>query len=664
MAENCSEDDQVSGSPRLHGGIARYLSISFIGMTMYTIINVLAFNFLFGAIEANNNDALTRSNLALLGLQVQVQSHQLLHSVQDYIAENTLAAERISIRREVSATRTEVNQIFSQAVEMTTEDDLTERTQLANIERRFVDAYLQTNRVLQSFDQEQASGTQTQQLSEQLHQDYIDPLARQILEFQDYEAGRIQEDKDRNTKIQRILSIVLPLSGLMVVLLTGWVTYRAFNRIILPLIELSDGVEQMRHGKLNQPINIEAEDEIGELADTLNRMAAQLNATLAGLQLKVEELNTAKEALERSEQHYRSLYDGVPVGLFRSTREGRILEVNDRLVQMLHFPDKETLLATSAFNLYTSSTDREQWLTLSEKQDGVIAYDSPMRCLDGAIIWARRNVQAVTDPDGAVLYFEGSLEDTTEIKQAEEEIRLLNTELERRVILRTAELEAANRELESFAYSVSHDLRAPLRSIDGYSKLLMEDYAASLDEQSSEYLHNVRISAQRMSQIIEDILNLSRVTRAEMTRATVDMSAMAREVLGDLHKRQPERRVVAELHEPLTAEGDPNLLYLLLQNLVGNAWKFTSKQTQAYIELGAIQQEGQKIYFVSDNGAGFDMRYVNKLFLPFQRLHQQDEYEGTGIGLATVQRIVQRHGGRVWAEGQVDQGATFYFTLK
>ncbi len=664
MTDNEKESDLASVYPRLHGGIARYLSISFIGMTMFTIILVLAFNLLFGTIEANNYDALTRSNLALLGSKVQVYSHQLLHSVQDYIDEDTPAAERISIRREISATRTEVEQLFNQAVEMTTEDDLTERTQLANIERRFVDAYLQINRVLQSFDQEQGEGIRIPQLLDQLAEDYIDPLSRQVQEFQDYETGRVKEDKDRNIKIQRTLSLVLPLSGLIIVLLAGLVTYQAFNRIILPLIQLSDGVEQMRHGNLSQPINIQSEDEIGDLADTLNGMAAQLNATLAGLQQKIEELNIAKEALERSEQHYRSLYDGVPVGLFRSTRDGRILEVNDRLIQMLHYPDKETLLATSAFNLYTSQADREQWLMLSDQQNDVIAYDSPMRCLDSTIIWARRNVRAVTDSNGTVLYYEGSLEDTTEIKQAEEEIRLLNTELERRVILRTAELEAANRELESFAYSVSHDLRAPLRSIDGYSKLLMEDYVGSLDEQSKEYLHNVRIAAQRMSQIIEDILNLSRVTRAEMTRVTVDLSHMAREVLGDLHKRQPERQVVAELHDPLTTEGDPNLLYLLLQNLVGNAWKFTSKRSQAYIELGVIRQEGQKIYFISDNGAGFDMRYVSKLFLPFQRLHQQDEYEGTGIGLATVQRIVQRHGGRVWAEGQVDQGATFYFTLE
>jgi len=243
------------------------------------------------------------------------------------------------------------------------------------------------------------------------------------------------------------------------------------------------------------------------------------------------------------------------------------------------------------------------------------------------------------------------------------EIRRLNENLENRVRERTAELEVANKELEAFAYSVSHDLRAPLRHIDGFSKILLEAHTDKLDEEGQRYLQFLRNGSQKMGQLLDALLALSRVTRAEMRRQPVDLSALASAVLADLRKEQPERQVELTIEPGVGAEGDPQLLRVALDNLLGNAWKFTSKRTVAKIQFGATRQRDQLVCFVKDNGAGFDMAYADKLFGAFQRLHSGEEFPGTGIGLATVQRIVRRHGGRVWAEGAVDQGATFYFTL-
>ncbi len=227
----------------------------------------------------------------------------------------------------------------------------------------------------------------------------------------------------------------------------------------------------------------------------------------------------------------------------------------------------------------------------------------------------------------------------------------------------TNRLTAANKELEAFCYSVSHDLRAPLRSVNGFCKALMEDYSDKLDAQGKNYLQRAMAASKFMGQLIDDLLNLSRITRSEMKCKKVDLSVLAKAVVSELQETEPERQAEFLIDEKLVVNGDPHLLQIALRNLLGNAWKFTRKRPRARIEFGVKPCDGKQVYFVRDNGAGFDMAFVNKLFGAFQRLHSTTAFEGTGIGLATVQRIIHRHGGRIWAEGAVDQGATFYFMI-
>ncbi len=248
--------------------------------------------------------------------------------------------------------------------------------------------------------------------------------------------------------------------------------------------------------------------------------------------------------------------------------------------------------------------------------------------------------------------FTAVLRDITERKRAEEMLKSY-----------AAQLEAANKELEAFSYSVSHDLRAPLRSIDGFSQALLEDYADKLDAGGQDHLHRVRAAIQRMAQLIDDMLNLSRVTRSEMRYEAVDLSALAQTVATELQKMQPERQVEFVIPKGIVTNGDARMLEVVLENLLTNAWKFSGKKPRARVEFGVTEHDGKPAYFVRDDGAGFDMAYANKLFGAFQRLHGVKDFPGTGIGLATVSRIIHRHGGRVWARGEVDQGATFYFTL-
>jgi PAS domain S-box-containing protein len=304
----------------------------------------------------------------------------------------------------------------------------------------------------------------------------------------------------------------------------------------------------------------------------------------------------------------------------------------------------------------------ETELTKKTNRNGVILETSIFK-KDGDLIPVEISSKIFFNSAGQPVGFQGTTRDITRRKCVEKGIKRLNENLEHQLIEQTAQLKAANKELEAFAYSVSHDLRAPLRSIDGFSKALLEDYKDILDETGRDYLRRVRENGKRMGELIEDMLKLSQTLRCEMIKESVDLSAMAHSIIEELIIQEKHREVTVKIQANIVALGDSHLLRVVLVNLLGNAWKFTAKKDTARIEFGVNKENGTSVYYVKDNGAGFDMAYSEKLFLAFQRLHSNLEFPGSGVGLATVARIIQRHGGHVWAEGKPNQGAIFFFTL-
>jgi len=365
--------------------------------------------------------------------------------------------------------------------------------------------------------------------------------------------------------------------------------------------------------------------------------------------------------LRESEERYRGLYESSKDGIISADMGGKIMECNQAFAEMLDYT-KEELYQLTYWDLISEHWHETQTKMVNE-QVLIRGYSDEYEIegikKDRTIFQVSLRTWLIKDKDGEPIGMWSIVRDITERKQAEQEIVKLNEDLQRRAV----ELEALNKELETFSYSVSHDLRAPLRSISGFSQALLEDYLDKIDTEGQDYLQRVRAASIRMGELIDALLGLSRITRSEIYRENINLSEIAKEFIEELQEAEPERQVEIFITPELVANCDPRLLRAVLENLISNAWKFTGKKPISKIEFGAIERDGETAYFVRDNGAGFDKAYADKLFGAFQRLHSSEDFKGTGIGLATVKRIIHRHGGSVWAEGEVDKGAIFYFTL-
>jgi PAS domain S-box-containing protein len=395
------------------------------------------------------------------------------------------------------------------------------------------------------------------------------------------------------------------------------------------------------------------------LLDNVDFRAAEVEAAHKRTLIELERLVAERtEQLRQSEERFAKAFRASPAAISIATLpDGRWIEINEALAKMTGYRTEELIGHTSSELGLVDAVARAKILEAIREHGSVRNVEIQMHTKSNEIVEVLVSVEQIEiNGRACVLTIQY---DITELKHVEREVRRLNADLEQRHLA----LEAANKELEAFSYSVAHDLRAPLRRIDGFSQMFLEDYADKLDAAGTKYLERVREAAQEMARLIDDLLMLSRVTRSELRCESVDVTALARSVLAGLQNNEPERKVEVIIADRLIANGDARLLGVVLQNLLSNAWKFTGNCPIARIEVGARQEDGRLVFFVRDNGAGFDMTYADKLFGVFQRLHSGTEFEGTGIGLATVQRIIQRHNGRVWAEGEVGRGACFSFTL-
>jgi PAS domain S-box-containing protein len=391
-----------------------------------------------------------------------------------------------------------------------------------------------------------------------------------------------------------------------------------------------------------------AEEGLQKAHAELERRVQWRTAELAGAneRLKAEnnERKRVEAALRQSEEKYRTLVENINDVIFSLDAQGCFTYISPAIERFAGYVASEII--GQHFTEFVHPDDR---VGLQESHERTLAgnvepHEFRILARDRSILNVRTSSRLLWEADQLV-GLTGIMTDITERKRAEDALR------------------RANAELESFSYSVSHDLRAPLRGIDGWSQALLEDYSERLDEAGRKCLNFVRGETQRMGRLIDDLLELSRVTRTEMRRERVDLSMLARAIADRLQEAEPDRRVELIIQPGLIAYGDARLLEVLLANLLGNAWKFTGRHPSARIEFGRTEIEGRTVYFVRDDGAGFDMAFAGKLFGPFQRMHKKSDFPGSGIGLATVQRIAHRHGGRVWAEAEVEKGATFYFAL-
>jgi PAS domain S-box-containing protein len=446
-----------------------------------------------------------------------------------------------------------------------------------------------------------------------------------------------------------IVAIVLALSILVALLLSKFLQ-RGISQPLLALADTARAISNRRDYSV-RAINF-SNDEVGVLTDSFNHMLTQIQERDA--------------ALRHNEERFRQLANAVPAFVWTCDVSGGAIYLNEPWYEYTGRTPSDSL--GFKWTQVVHPEDRDAYVREfhnAVQRGRTFEAEARFRRFDDEYRWFLSRAHPLRDPDGHVTAWFGSSIDIEEKRRAEDKISEMNVSLEQRVQERTAQLEASNRELEAFSYSVAHDLRAPLRSIDGFNQALLEDHGKDLPQDAQELMQRARQASQRMSQLIDDLLNLSRVARAEMRRQHINLSEIANSIAAELQKNEPTRaeKVVFRIQPGLFATGDDRLLRLVLENLIGNAFKFTRHKPQALIEFGRLDQDGKRVLFVRDNGAGFKMEYAGKLFGPFQRLHATTEYPGTGIGLATVHRILMRHGGKIWPESEEGKGATFYFTL-
>lgn len=381
------------------------------------------------------------------------------------------------------------------------------------------------------------------------------------------------------------------------------------------------------------------------------------------LSIDITDRKHAEAALRQSERRFAKAFHANPAAMsITRLRDGCFLDANASYQRLLGYRRDELIGRSGVeLNIYASAEQRAELVRALRQAGSLRANELTLRGKEGQlreVLFSLELIELDDEPCVLAIAY-----DITDRKRAEAEVRRLNEELEARVVERTAELAAANKELEAFSYSVSHDLRAPLRAIDGFTGILLEDYAADLGDEARRYLGLVRGSAQQMGRLIDDLLAFSRLGRQPLARRPVEPAQLVRACLEELRAEQAGRQVVVSVGALPICSADPALLKQVWINLIANALKYTRSREVAWVEIGSRTEASETVYFVKDNGVGFDMRYSAKLFGVFQRLHREDEYEGTGVGLAIARRIVQRHGGRIWAAAEVDRGATLSFTL-
>jgi len=454
--------------------------------------------------------------------------------------------------------------------------------------------------------------------------------------------------KDSVLKQGVLIAIVEILLTVLLLSLIGYYLTRH-------LYELLTGIRKVTQGQYDKDISIASEDEVGQLAASYNMMTQAVRDRV--------------DALTDEKQRLQITLESIADAVITTNQEGDIDYIN---------PVAEKLTGWS--NRDGVGVQLSRVYKIHHEDSGEVIDDHAAECLHNSVVSHSGPHAILTTCQGAELSIEDTVapikdhnnktigvilvfRDITGRMARKKELLQHRYNLEKLVSRRTQELETINDELESFSYSVSHDLRAPLRSIDGFSRVLQEDCADQINDEGKDFLQRIRNSVQRMGALIDDLLMLSRTTRRTFTPVMVNISVQAEKIMGQLRTSQPEREVELVIQTGLEIYADPGLIETVLENLLGNAWKYTSKQERTHIEFGQVLQDGEPVIYVRDNGVGFDMSYAGKLFGAFQRLHSTDEFPGTGIGLATVERIINRHGGRIWVEAAVNKGATFYFIL-